>query len=160
MVPKNFAHLFELTAGDFWRKVIHERGRVELVHAKLLYVHQDEVKAVKFEAVVLHDLKDCEGHAQQDSHTLQKEQVPNHQDRLEWYLIDEHLDEPREGQQISVEIDVVKVLSQLWVPALHEGVKAFLVDEHAIKACKVVKWVVDLNNLTQSPEGFFFVEAK
>ena len=90
-------------------KVVEEGGRVQLIHNELLDVHQHFVKSVELEAVLLNDLKDGEGDTEQNSDTLEEEQVPDHEHSFKWYLVYEDLHEPGESQQVCIETDVIKV---------------------------------------------------
>ena len=49
---------------------------------------------------------------------------------------------------------------QLLVPSLHQLVEYLLVHKHAVEASKIVEWEIDLDDLTQGPEGFLLVEAE
>ena len=123
-------------------------------------MHQDQVEAIEFQTVLLHDLENCQRDAKQDSHSLEEEKIPHNENSFQRYLVDKHLDQPWKGQQISVEADFIKVHRQLLVSSLHQLIEYFLVYKHTVEAGKVVEREINFDDLTKSPESFLLVEAE
>jgi hypothetical protein len=64
---------------------------------------------------MLHNLEHCESDSDQNSHAFEEEEIPDDKDGLQRDFVYEDLDEPRESQQVGIEINIVEVTSQLRV---------------------------------------------
>ena len=49
---------------------------------------------------------------------------------------------------------------KLWVSALHQLIKDFLINKNTVKPSKIVQWEINFNDLAQRPEGLFFSKTE